>query len=100
MLLIGSLVTVGYLVVLFNVSSAEINNADYIITCPNGSYQIGKEEGTNKPICKLEPTGCPYGDSIPLDQCDKFKPQEKPTVEAPVATQAEPAPKAKTCTDN
>ena len=21
-----------------------------------------------------DPTGCPYGDSIPLDACDKFKP--------------------------
>ena len=34
--------------------------------CPDGSYNIGTKDGVN-PICKLEPTGCPYGDSIPLD---------------------------------
>jgi len=33
--------------------------------CPSGSYQIDVRDG--KPLCKLEPTGCPYGDSIPLD---------------------------------
>jgi len=21
------------------------------------------------PICKLEPTGCPWGDSVPMDKC-------------------------------
>ena len=34
--------------------------------CPDGSYNIGTKDGVN-PICKLEPTGCPWGDSIPLD---------------------------------
>lgn len=29
--------------------------------CPGGSYSIG--DG----LCKPEPTGCPYGDSIALD---------------------------------
>lgn len=29
--------------------------------CPAGSYSLG--DGA----CKLEPTGCPYGDSIPID---------------------------------
>ncbi len=39
--------------------------------CPAGSYAIGKEENGDE-ICHLEPTGCPYGDSIPLgDLCDK-----------------------------
>lgn len=43
-------------------------------TCPAGSYNIGiSKDGS--PLCKLEPTGCPYGDSIPMDMCDKFKPQ-------------------------
>jgi len=46
-----------------------------IKSCPAGSYNIGTKDGIN-PICKLEPTGCPYGDSIPLDMCDKFKPAE------------------------
>lgn len=35
------------------------------VQCPSGSYRIG---GTDQqPVCKNEPTGCPYGDSIPLD---------------------------------
>lgn len=47
--------------------------------CPEGSYEIGsKDEG---PLCKLEPTGCPYGDSIPMDMCDKVKPAEVQPIE-------------------
>ncbi len=45
--------------------------------CPNGSYPIGYDDETGAAICKKEPTGCPYGDSIPMDMCDKFKPQPK-----------------------
>lgn len=33
--------------------------------CPAGSYRIGGTD--SEPICKNEPTGCPYGDSIPVD---------------------------------
>lgn len=44
-------------------------------SCPAGSYDIGITKDGD-PICKLEPTGCPYGDSIPMDMCDKFKPAE------------------------
>lgn len=49
-------------------------------TCPAGSYDIGiSKDGS--PICKLEPTGCPYGDSIPLGpDCDKQKPLEQSTI--------------------
>jgi len=48
-------------------------------TCPPGSFEVGQiEEGV--PICKLEPTGCPYGDSIPMDECDKFKEPESEVV--------------------
>lgn len=36
--------------------------------CPTGSYNIGTKDGV-EPICKLEPTGCPFGDSVPLDKC-------------------------------
>ncbi len=36
--------------------------------CPKGSYSIG--DG----LCKAEPTGCQYGDSISLADCEKFKP--------------------------
>ena len=57
-------------------------------TCPEGSYEIGRKEDNGDPICKLEPTGCPYGDSIPLGpECDKHKPvevQPTPVVEEPV----------------
>jgi hypothetical protein len=39
--------------------------------CPVGSYNIGWN-ADGSAICKAEPTGCPYGDSIPLgDACDK-----------------------------
>lgn len=34
-----------------------------IKNCPEGSYSIG--DG----ICKLEPTGCPWAEQTPLDQC-------------------------------
>lgn len=43
-----------------------ITNASNGDGCPDGSYNIGIEKDGN-PICKLEPTGCPWGDSIPLD---------------------------------
>lgn len=43
------------------------------LPCPAGSYSIGIDEN-GQHICKQEPTGCPYGDSIPMDMCDKFVP--------------------------
>ena len=43
--------------------------------CPEGSYNIGISK-TDEPLCKLNPTGCPYGDSIPLGaDCDKHAPE-------------------------
>lgn len=57
-------------------------------TCPAGSYDIGiSKDGS--PICKLEPTGCPYGDSIPMDMCAKFAPQTLPAT-TPEPIEAEP----------
>lgn len=35
--------------------------------CPEGTYEIGVTPDNLQRICKDEPTGCPYGDSIPLD---------------------------------
>lgn len=36
--------------------------------CPAGTTIAGyKDEQLQEPICKGEPTGCPYGDSIPVD---------------------------------
>ena len=48
--------------------------------CPAGSYLLDyKDNQQQMPICKLEPTGCPYGDSIPLGaDCDKHAPQPVP----------------------
>lgn len=46
--------------------------------CPTGQFQAGSANGV--PICRIEPTGCPYGDSIPLKDCKKFE-QPKPKVQ-------------------
>lgn len=35
----------------------------YSYNCPPGSYPIG--DGA----CKNQPTGCPWGDSVPMDKC-------------------------------
>lgn len=52
--------------------------------CPPGSYAI--DEG----ICKKEPTGCPYGDSIPLDspKCVPHSEEEIKAAEQPPVTPA------------
>lgn len=47
------------------VGTSNASNGD---GCPDGSYNIGIEKDGN-PICKLEPTGCVNGDSVPLDKC-------------------------------
>jgi hypothetical protein len=49
--------------------------------CPAGSYEIGERDG--QAICKLEPTGCPYGDSIPLDSPKCAPPEDPATAYAP-----------------
>lgn len=56
-------------------------NAEPVKTCPAGSYDVGISK-TNEPLCKLEPTGCPYGDSIPLDSIKCVAPVDevKPVV--------------------
>lgn len=51
--------------------------------CPAGSYEIGIEKETGQAICKLEPTGCPYGDSIPLDSPKCAPPADPATAYAP-----------------
>lgn len=33
-------------------------------SCPDGTYNINTEAD---PVCKQQPTGCPYADSIPVD---------------------------------
>ncbi len=44
-------------------TKAEQYPPGYNYTCPEGSYPIG--DG----VCKAEPTGCPFGDSVPMDKC-------------------------------
>lgn len=44
-------------------------------TCPAGTYDTGISK-TDVPLCKIIPTGCPYGDSIPMDYCDTVKPKK------------------------
>lgn len=37
------------------------------VSCPIGTRPTGGGG------CKIEPTGCPYGDSVPLDMCGKLE---------------------------
>lgn len=39
-------------------------------SCPEGQTPIGNG------ACRQTPTGCPYGDSIPMDMCSKFEPKQ------------------------
>lgn len=71
-----SLVLVAGLNLRVELKPVERVNASNGDGCPDGSYNIGTKDGVN-PICKLEPTGCPYGDSIPMEDCDKFKEQNE-----------------------
>lgn len=45
--------------------------------CPDGTVNIGTEQ---EPICRDEPTGCPNGDSIPVDspKCEEEEEEETP----------------------
>jgi hypothetical protein len=55
-------------------------------TCPEGTVNIGTEQ---EPECRDEPTGCPYGDSIPVDSPKCVAPQDEVenTTPTPVETQ-------------
>ncbi len=60
--------------------------------CPAGSYEIGRSD-KDMPICKKEPTGCPYGDSIPLGpDCDKHAPAPVVYNEANQTDETDPVP--------
>ena len=57
------------MIILFILALRTINASAYDYTCLKGQYPIGNR------MCKIEPTGCPYGDSIPLGpECDKQAP--------------------------
>lgn len=85
-LLIALLILGIPLVLLFVILTQPAQGSIPINDCPAGSYNIGASKN-GEVICKLEPTGCPYGDSIPLGpDCDKHKPAE------PQAVQPAPEP--------
>lgn len=67
--LLGAALLIAYSVYVNTPASAQQSSDP----CPAGTYNIGT---IDEPICKNEPTGCPYGDSIPLGAaCDKHAPQ-------------------------
>lgn len=72
--IIGVILSVILLYVTLTVSANNSNE------CAPGSYSIG--DG----ICKQEPTGCPYGDSIPIDSPKCAPPQENTIEELPTPT--------------
>ncbi len=70
-------------ILLFQVVSAQTEQ------CASGSYEIDRQN--NKPICKSDPTGCPYGENIPLDdpKCaptmkEEIKVYQSPELNLPV----------------
>jgi len=45
--------------------------------CPNQTDTLqGYDKETGAAVCRSAPTGCQYGDSIPMSECDKFAPQQ------------------------
>lgn len=52
-------------------------------SCPSTSYEIGRDQN-GAPICHAQPTGCPYGDAIPLDS-PKCQPPVAHTSDVPAA---------------
>ena len=69
------LIIISVIVLILLVMNQFVSTNAQEAICPAGSYNIG-ENRTEEPLCKLEPTGCPYGDSIPLGpDCDKFAPR-------------------------
>ena len=70
------------IVAIFLLIMAHANAA--VLQCPVGTYDAGG-------FCKNEPTGCPYGDSIPLDS-PKCAPPEAEKVDEVTPTVDEPAP--------
>jgi hypothetical protein len=49
---------------------------DTELVCPDGYYRIGEQQ--DEPVCKEEPTGCPYADSIPADSIKCVQPETPP----------------------
>jgi hypothetical protein len=48
--------------------------------CPNPTDNlVGFDKETGVAICNAAPTGCPYGDAVPLGpECDRLAPQQPP----------------------
>lgn len=62
-----------------------------MVQCPAGYYENGKDQTTGAPLCHREPTGCPYGDNIPLGpECDKQAPAPQKPMSQNVITEDKP----------
>lgn len=64
------------------ISITTIVRADSNQECPEGTYNIGISK-TDEPLCKIIPTGCPHGDSIPMEKCNTFETPEDQTTLVP-----------------
>ena len=70
--------------IMASVASYLIEPAHANEKCPDGMYQIGwSKDDPKEIICRMIPTGCPLGDSIPMDLCnEKLKKIEEKTQQA------------------
>lgn len=55
-------------------------SAEQLEPCPAGTTDTGLVKNGVR-LCKIDPTGCPYGDSIPIEDCDKYEPIQEQTTE-------------------
>lgn len=49
----------------YQAPTTENKVAEETYTCPEGTEPIGSG------ACRITPTGCPWGDSIPMDKCEE-----------------------------
>lgn len=69
LIICGAILLCAYLIFNLRVFGQELPQCDV------GTYQLDVSEKGER-VCKEQPTGCPYGDSIPLGEaCDKQAPQ-------------------------
>ena len=62
------LVIIG--LIMASVASYLIEPAQATESCPDGTYKLSDgDEKTGGLICKKEPTGCPFDENTPLDEC-------------------------------
>lgn len=71
------LVASGILVLAFFAATAIAQNQQ--LQCQPGEFDAGG-------FCKTVPTGCPYGDSVPMEKCEPTTPEEKAAAETTTVT--------------